>query len=143
MTHRMPGVARYTLLAVLALLPAMACAGDDMHLQNFTTHWAGWLAVGLFVTAYIFVILEESLHLRKSKPTMVAAGLIWTIVAVLYMTHGEERTITLHAPVVIPDGMVYVPAGTFHSGGEESPVYRFHKREMPAYYIKKKEVTIH
>jgi Na+/H+ antiporter NhaD/arsenite permease-like protein len=92
MTHRMPGVARYTLLAALALLPGMACAGDDMHLQNFTTHWAGWLAVGLFVTAYIFVILEENLHLRKSKPTMVAAGLIWTIVAVLYMTHGDTHT---------------------------------------------------
>ena len=54
--------------------------------------WASWLAVGLFVIAYSFVIAEEALHLRKSKPVMVAAGLIWTIVALVYASHGDTHT---------------------------------------------------
>ena len=67
-------------------------SGEVMHLQNFTDHWAGWLAIGIFVAAYILVIGEESLHLRKSKPTMVAAGFIWIIVAMLYISHGDTHT---------------------------------------------------
>ncbi|HHJ15871.1 MAG TPA: sodium:proton antiporter [Gammaproteobacteria bacterium] len=86
-----------TLAALLAaiLLPGQAIAGADIHIQDFTSHWAGWLAVGLFVTAYAFVIAEESLHLRKSKPTMIAAGLIWTIVAWVYASHGDTHTAEL------------------------------------------------
>jgi Na+/H+ antiporter NhaD/arsenite permease-like protein len=60
--------------------------------QDFTTHWASWIAVGLFVLAYGFVIGEEALHLRKSKPVMVAAGLTWLIVALVYMAHGDTHT---------------------------------------------------
>ncbi len=86
-----------TLAALLPglLLPGQALAGADIHIQDFTGHWAGWLAVGLFVTAYAFVIAEESLHLRKSKPTMIAAGLIWTIVAWVYVSHGDTHTAEL------------------------------------------------
>ena len=82
-------------LSLLALLPADALASGEIHLQNFTSHWAGWLAVGIFVAAYAFVIAEEALHLRKSKPTMVAAGFIWTIVALIYSTHGDTHTAEL------------------------------------------------
>jgi NhaD family Na+/H+ antiporter len=71
-------------------MPALAAEGS--HLQDFTAHWASWLAVGLFVLAYSFVIAEEALHLRKSKPVMVAAGLIWTIVALVYASHGDTQT---------------------------------------------------
>ncbi|GAA0526353.1 Na+/H+ antiporter NhaD/arsenite permease-like protein [Rhizomicrobium palustre] len=38
--------------------------------------------VAVFVLAYVLVFLEERLHLRKSKPVMVAAGLIWILVAI-------------------------------------------------------------
>ncbi len=82
------------LLATL-LLPERAFAAGEIQLQNFTTHWAGWLAVGIFVTAYGFVIAEEALHLRKSKPTMVAAGLIWVIVALVYSASGDTHTAEL------------------------------------------------
>jgi len=82
-------------VALIGMLPGAAFASGEIHLQNFTNHWAGWLAVGLFTTAYAFVIAEEALHLRKSKPTMVAAGLIWTIVALLYASHGDTHTAEL------------------------------------------------
>ncbi len=41
----------------------------------------GLVAVGIFVVAYVLVLLEEPLQLRKSKPVMLAAGIIWLLVA--------------------------------------------------------------
>ena len=41
----------------------------------------GWLAVALFVLAYVAVILENRIHIAKSKPVMLAAGLIWGLLA--------------------------------------------------------------
>jgi Na+/H+ antiporter NhaD/arsenite permease-like protein len=98
MNQRYFNPARYTVmlfLPLLTLLPDDALASGEIQLQNFTSHWAGWLAVGIFVTAYAFVIAEEALHLRKSKPTMVAAGIIWTIVALMYSAHGDTHTAEL------------------------------------------------
>ncbi|MEE9421741.1 MAG: sodium:proton antiporter NhaD [Gammaproteobacteria bacterium] len=80
-------------LLPLELLAAEAAAGSaDMSNADFTNHWAGWLAIGLFVLAYAFVIAEENLHLRKSKPVMVAAGLIWAIVALVFSASGDTHT---------------------------------------------------
>jgi NhaD family Na+/H+ antiporter len=64
----------------------------DFKQPDFTGHWAAWLALGLFVFAYMLVIGEELLHLRKSKPTMVAAGLIWTIVALVFNSSGDTHS---------------------------------------------------
>ncbi len=41
----------------------------------------GISALVLFVLAYALVMLEERLHLRKSKPVLLAAGLIWILIA--------------------------------------------------------------
>ena len=53
--------------------------------------------VVLFIIAYIFVILEEKLHMRKSKPVVLAAGLIWVVVAYLnqqkFAPHGTIEEI--------------------------------------------------
>jgi len=59
---------------------------------DFTAHWAGISAIIIFVLAYSLVIAEESIHLRKSKPVMVAAGIIWAIVAIAYASHGDTHT---------------------------------------------------
>ena len=64
----------------------------DAETLDLTGHWAGYLAIALFVLAYSLVILEENLHLRKSKPVMVAAGLIWALVAVAYSQAGQPET---------------------------------------------------
>lgn len=55
----------------------------------------GYIAVFIFVGAYALVIFEEQLHLRKSKPVMLAAGVIWILVAATYIgldmpKHAEE-----------------------------------------------------
>ena len=50
--------------------------------------FCGPAIVGLLCLAYIFVFAEEFLRLRKSKPVMVAAGLIWILVAVDFQLKG-------------------------------------------------------
>jgi Na+/H+ antiporter NhaD/arsenite permease-like protein len=60
--------------------------------MDLTSNWAGLLAVAIFIGAYSLVILEENLHLRKSKPVIVAAGFIWMLVAFAYMAAGDTHT---------------------------------------------------
>ena len=48
-----------------------------MQTLDLTAHWAGIASLIIFVLAYVLVIFEEATHLRKSKPVMLAAGLIW------------------------------------------------------------------
>ena len=79
-------------LLLAACLPTAALASAGAGQADYTGHWAGWLTVALFVVAYLFVIAEESLHLRKSKPVMVAAGLIWATVALVYAANGDTHT---------------------------------------------------
>ncbi|MGE0109062.1 MAG: sodium:proton antiporter NhaD [Bdellovibrionales bacterium] len=54
-----------------------------------TASWTGPAILITFVIAYLFVFAEEKLHLRKSKPVMAAAGLIWIFVAIDF--HAENR----------------------------------------------------
>jgi Na+/H+ antiporter NhaD/arsenite permease-like protein len=58
---------------------------------SFTNHWAGFAALALFIAAYVFVIVEENLHLRKSKPVMVAAGAIWILTAIAYASQNQTH----------------------------------------------------
>ena len=53
----------------------------------------GISALILFLVAYAFVIGEETLHLRKSKPVMVAAGIIWVLVALAYAAQDKTETV--------------------------------------------------
>jgi len=60
----------------------------------------------------------------------------------LHIGHGEKKQVELEIPDSVPSGMVYVPGGDFISGGEESRFYREHNRSLPAFFIKKHEVTV-
>ncbi len=59
---------------------------------NLTGTTLGLLAVATFVVAYAVVISEEFSLLRKSKPVIVAAGVIWVLVAIAYGLHGDTAT---------------------------------------------------
>ena len=83
----------YGLVFLLFLmLPGFAIGADTGAIQDFTRHWAGFICLGIFFLAYSLVIAEEAVHLRKSKPVIVAAGLIWMIVAFVYAQHGDTHT---------------------------------------------------
>jgi NhaD family Na+/H+ antiporter len=59
--------------------------------MDLTTHWVGPVAIFLFVLAYSLVITEEFTHLRKSKPVMLAAGIIWALVAYQYASSPQPH----------------------------------------------------
>ena len=63
---------------------SFASGGSDLPLIDLTTHWVGYASLAFFVFAYILVIAEEEIHMRKSKPVMLAAGIIWAMVAAVY-----------------------------------------------------------
>lgn len=76
-------------LFVFCLWPEISFAAEQGRALDLTQHWAGVVALGLFIVAYLLVIFEESLHLRKSKPLMVVAGVIWILVAIAYGQQGR------------------------------------------------------
>ncbi|WP_273438199.1 sodium:proton antiporter NhaD [Sedimenticola selenatireducens] len=78
-----------TLFFLLLALPgaALAAATGDNNL-DLTSHWVGYTAIAIFAVAYLLVMAEEFTHLRKSKPVILAAGLIWSIIAWYYASHG-------------------------------------------------------
>ena len=51
---------------------------------SFTGHWAGMAMLVAFLVAYLAVIAEEFTDMRKSKPVILAAGLIWLMIGWLY-----------------------------------------------------------
>jgi NhaD family Na+/H+ antiporter len=57
-------------------------------LHDLSVHPLGYVSVVLFVLAYLLVIFEERTHLRKSKPVVMAAGIIWVLLALTYKKLG-------------------------------------------------------
>ena len=57
-----------------------------MHI-DLTTSYVGYISIFVFVLAYLFVMVEEFTHLRKSKPVIISAALIWGIIAYYYSVH--------------------------------------------------------
>lgn len=75
----------------LSLVPTAAFASTTGS-ADLTATATGILAVIVFIVAYGVVISEEFSHLRKSKPVIVGAGLIWVLVAIAYAARGETAT---------------------------------------------------
>ena len=78
-------VVLFSLFSFLLSVAVAFASGGDNHTLGLTGSVWGFLAVTIFVVAYIFVMTEEFSHLRKSKPVVSAAVLIWVIVA--YLVH--------------------------------------------------------
>ncbi len=86
--HKPAVIPKGILTTVIMSLFAIFIAGfspfasaAESTVQRFIHHPVGYMALTIFVIAYLFVMLEEKLHLRKSKPVLLAAGLIWFLVA--------------------------------------------------------------
>ena len=70
---------------ICLLIPGVASASAEPDL-TFTAF--GFVAIAIFVLAYALVVTEEVTGLRKSKPLVVAVGLIWLIVALAWQQRG-------------------------------------------------------
>ncbi|VAW79753.1 Na+/H+ antiporter NhaD type [hydrothermal vent metagenome] len=80
----------------ITLLPSMVLAssggdGGEHTRLDLTSSGVGYAALAIFVFAYLLVIGEEYIHLRKSKPVIIAAGIIWGIIGWVYTSHGMSE----------------------------------------------------
>jgi Na+/H+ antiporter NhaD/arsenite permease-like protein len=73
---------------VLSVVPALlltttgAAAAETATLNiHMSDTLLGFAALAIFVVAYCFVMAEEFTHLRKSKPVLFAAGVVWAMIA--------------------------------------------------------------
>lgn len=85
---------KFIVSIAITLFPVMAQATiDTSQLIDLTDHFVGYFAIALFIFALFMVIIEEHIHLRKSKPVMLAAGLIWAAIAIMYMDHENQHIV--------------------------------------------------
>jgi len=75
------------LFSLLFAVPALVSA-EEMQVLGLTGSHRGLYCVLIFIIAYAFVMTEEFTHLRKSKPVILAAGIIWAQVAYMAGTNG-------------------------------------------------------
>jgi Na+/H+ antiporter NhaD/arsenite permease-like protein len=68
---------------------------------DLTGHWAGLLSLAIFLVAYVLVVFEEATHMRKSKPVLLAAGLIWALIGIAYALEGQSAAAHEHALDII------------------------------------------
>jgi NhaD family Na+/H+ antiporter len=78
----------FSLLLASLFIPDLAMASEHGSRIDLTGHWVGITALVLFFVAYLFVMAEEFIHLRKSKPVILAAGIIWALIAWYYQSQG-------------------------------------------------------
>ena len=81
-------------IALLTLFPVavLATPGAAQRL-DLTQSTIGIAALAIFVIAYLFVMAEEFTHLRKSKPVILAAGVIWAMIAYVYAGNGDGHSV--------------------------------------------------
>lgn len=83
-----------TTLTIMLASPCYAStttsASGDLILHA-PSNFLSLVALAIFVLAYIAVIFEEFIHLRKSKPVVLASGIIWIIVAIIAHQQGSTK----------------------------------------------------
>lgn len=80
---------RFLPLLFACAFPASAYASEVS--AALTGHGVGYAAIAIFVLAYMLVVAEEFTHLRKSQPVILAAGLIWAMLAAVTAMQGQEE----------------------------------------------------
>ena len=61
--------------------------------MELLNHPVGIISIIVFIIAYAFVMTEEVTHLRKSKPVLFAAGLIWAMIAWVGAKTGDSYAV--------------------------------------------------
>jgi Na+/H+ antiporter NhaD/arsenite permease-like protein len=79
------------LLGMLVALPSAALADAETSPLplDLTHHWAGYFSLVVMVLAYVAAMLEEVTHMRKSKPMLFGAALVWFAISLVYRQQGQ------------------------------------------------------
>jgi len=88
---------KYSPILLVLFLPSLSLAAEGAEAASpaqpldLTQHWAGYLALFVFAVAYILAMTEEVTELKKSKPMVFAASLIWIFIAAFYTNDGMSE----------------------------------------------------
>ena len=77
-------------LSILTLSTNLFAASGGVELLNLKMilSFPALFSLAVFVVSYSFVMTEEFSHLRKSKPVIVASGIIWLAVVITATSNG-------------------------------------------------------
>jgi Na+/H+ antiporter NhaD/arsenite permease-like protein len=86
---------------ILLLVPMMSFGATDprANILDPSEHPLALVGFLVFVVAYVFVIAEEAIHMRKSKAVTLAAGIIWVLIGIGAMRYGISHE-ELHEAVM-------------------------------------------
>lgn len=79
------------------VLPGIAAAESPytpLHL-DLTHHIVGYLSLGTMIVAYILAMSEDVTELRKSKPMMFGAAVVWFAISICYALNGDAKAAAL------------------------------------------------
>lgn len=81
--------------AMLCCLPpaTVYAAQPGSETLNLTLAPVGLLAIGIFALAWLLAMTEEFTQLRKSKPVILAAGILRAAIAFIYAGHGDGHAV--------------------------------------------------
>lgn len=89
----------YLLIALASLLlPQVASAAESVpsHIHlDLTGHIVGYLSVVITTVAYITAMSEDIIDLRKSKPMVLGAALVWFAICICYAINGDAKAAAL------------------------------------------------
>ena len=82
-------------MLIIALLPSAFAASNgalsDIIIPSMVNDPWAMGALAIFIISYIAVLFEEKTHLRKSKPVMLGAGLIWVCIGIMAPKYGVDH----------------------------------------------------
>ena len=59
-------------------------------MDTLTTTWVGYVSLIIFVLGYALVVVEEKIHMRKSKPVIFAGCIMWFLIGLYESTNGHS-----------------------------------------------------
>jgi Na+/H+ antiporter NhaD/arsenite permease-like protein len=121
-------------LALFTLAPSSLQAHEAASRIDLTMHPVGYLILLIFFAAYGFVAIEEVISMRKSKPVLLAAGLIWALLGFVYAGAGQAPMLEAAAKHVILDYgelmLFIVVAVTYVNTMEERRLFDYLKAKV-------------
>jgi Na+/H+ antiporter NhaD/arsenite permease-like protein len=92
-------LAALTLFVLFAWLPIDVLASEkrDLLVRPGLKDPRAFFCLIVFILSYVLVIFEEKTHLRKSKPVMLGAGIIWVTIGVAAPEYNVDHEQLKHA----------------------------------------------
>ncbi|MDH5721819.1 MAG: sodium:proton antiporter NhaD [Alphaproteobacteria bacterium] len=125
------------------VFPVLAFSSEnssDVSHEAVHSIYAGWAPMGIvaiiiFVLSYGLVLAEEYSHMRKSKPVMLGAGLIWICIGIIApsygVTHDDMHAAIMHGLEEFAALMLFLLAAmTYISSLEDRKVFEVLKDKL-------------